>query len=118
MTTSLRTLDDGAWISVNDSRAVGVSEIWPLATTAFCGCETAHLLLEAFYDVSVAEGRIVAGAVGQCIACGESGSIDGLPVGRVIEGEFYRYDPGTVQATIEPRTASQESPASPRAGEN
>ncbi len=102
MVVSVRTLDDGAWISVNDSRAVGVSQIWPIARHDLCGCETAHLLLEAFYDVGVDGRRIVAGVVGQCIDCGTEGSIDTLPVGRVVDGEFSAYEPGQVQSLLEP----------------
>ncbi|MCL9813602.1 hypothetical protein [Natranaeroarchaeum aerophilus] len=102
MVVSVRTLDDGAWISVNDSRAVGVSQIWPIARHGFCECEVAHLLLEAFYDVGVDEHRIVAGVVGQCIDCGTEGSIDTLPVGRIIDGDFYAYDSGQVQSLLEP----------------
>jgi len=102
MVVSVRTLDDGAWISVNDSRAVGVSQIWPITRFDFCECETAHLLLEAFYDVGVDEHRIVAGVVGQCIDCGTEGSIDALAVGRIVDGEFQPYEPGRVQSLLEP----------------
>jgi len=118
MATSLRTLDDGAWLSVNDARTVGASEIWRLATTEFCACGTAHVLLESFYGVSVDGPEVAVGAVGQCIDCGEQGSIDHLPVGRIVDGEFRWYEPGTVQSTAEPSLAAQESPVSPRGGEN
>lgn len=102
MAVSVRTLDDGAWISVNDSRAVGVSQIWPISRYDFCDCQTAHLLLEAFYDVGVDDHRIVAGVVGQCIDCGTKDSIDDLPVGRIVDGEFYAYEPGRTQSVLEP----------------
>ena len=103
MAVAVRTLDDGAWISVNDSRAVSNSDIWPLARHDFCECETAYMLLEAFYDVRVdSYHRVVAGVVGQCIDCGTEGSIDDLPVGRIIDGEFYPYEPGVPQAMLEP----------------
>jgi hypothetical protein len=101
MAVRLRTLDDGAWISVNDSRAVGVSDIWPLASTEFCDCRTAQVLLEAFYDVCVADGWIVADAVGQCIDCGASGPIEHLAVGRIVDGRFRAVDPAHVQSRLE-----------------
>jgi len=101
MAVRVRTLDDGAWISVNDSRVVGVSDIWPLAVTDFCDCPTAQVLLEAFYDVGVADGWIVAGAVGQCIDCGTSGSIEHLAIGRIVDGTFRPVEPDRVQARLE-----------------
>lgn len=107
MPIAVRTLDDGAWISVNDARVVSVSDIWPLAVHDFCGCETAYFLLEAFYDVGVDEGRITVGAVGQCVDCGTDGSVDGLAVGRMVDGEFRPYDPASVQATLEPGFGEQ-----------
>ena len=97
MPIALRTLDDGAWISVNDSRQVSVSDVWTLSHGGFCDCEPAYVLLEAFVDVDV-DGRIVvADVVGQCLECGTRDSIDRLPVGRVVDGEFYPYDPDGVQ---------------------
>ena len=97
MPTALRILDDGAWISVDDSRRVAVSELWPLAHEAVCDCRPTDFLLEAFYDVGVDGRTVVAGAVGQCIACGRSGSVDALPVGRIVDGEFRPYDAGRIQ---------------------
>ncbi len=102
MAISLRVLDDGAWISVNDSREVGVSDIWTLTSTDFCSCETAHVLLEGFSATHVAGPHIVADAVGQCINCGHRDTIDRLPVGRALEGQFAPYDPAAVQSTLEP----------------
>ncbi|WP_247002104.1 hypothetical protein [Halosolutus gelatinilyticus] len=102
MAIALRTLDDGAWISVNDSRQVSVSDVWTLSRGAFCDCEPAYVLLEAFVDVSV-DGPIVAvDAVGQCLECGERDPIDRLPVGRMVDGEFEPYEPEGVQSRIEP----------------
>jgi hypothetical protein len=109
MTIRVRTLDDGAWISVNDSRAVGVSDIWPLATTEFCDCQTTQLLLEAFYDVGVADGWIVADGVGQCIDCGTSGPIGQLAVGRIVDGSFRHVAPDRVQARLEGLGTSREA---------
>ncbi|NHN48360.1 hypothetical protein G9464_12240 [Halostella sp. JP-L12] len=104
MTVPVRTLDDGAWISVNNARAVSNSDIWPLASYDFCDCDVAHVLCEAFYDVSIHRGVVAVGAVGQCIGCGAKDTIDALPVGRVVDGEFYQFEPGSFQAVNEPRS--------------
>ncbi|WP_254272595.1 hypothetical protein [Haloarcula marina] len=92
MTTDVHQLDDGAWISVNDSREVNVSDLWLLARSDFCGCETTDFLAEGFVKVGVDHPNIEARIAGQCIACGESGVTDWLTVGRVVDpesGEFY-----------------------------
>ncbi|WP_435349708.1 hypothetical protein [Haloarchaeobius sp. HRN-SO-5] len=102
MATQLRVLDDGAWISVDNRRRVPNSDVWPLAATDFCACETAHVVLEAFTDVGVGRDGVAVSAVGQCIDCGTAGSLDWLPVGRIRDGEFHAFDPGTVRATLEP----------------
>ena len=102
MTIALRTLDDGAWISVNDSRQVSVSDVWTLSRGLFCDCEPAYVLLEGFFDVDVDGPVVVARAVGQCLECGTRDSIDRLPVGRMVDGEFRPYDPESVQWLVEP----------------
>ncbi|MFD1565832.1 hypothetical protein ACFR99_20115 [Haloarchaeobius amylolyticus] len=101
MSIALRTLDDGAWISVNDSRQVSVSDVWSLATGAFCDCSPAYVLLEAFVDVGVDGSTVVAHAVGQCLECGTRDSIEQLPVGAMIDGDFHPYDPEGVQWRLE-----------------
>ena len=53
MTTDVHQLDDGAWISVNDSREVNVSDLWLLARSDVCDCEPADFLAEGFVEVSV-----------------------------------------------------------------
>ncbi|MCU4927014.1 hypothetical protein OB905_13675 [Halobacteria archaeon AArc-dxtr1] len=104
MAIALRTLDDGAWISVNDARQVSVSDVWTLSRGVFCDCEPAYILLEGFYDVSVDGAIVFAGAVGQCLDCGTRDSIDQLPVGRLVDGEFEPYDPAGIQSTLEPES--------------
>jgi hypothetical protein len=92
MVTSIHQLDDGAWISVNDSREVNVSDLWRLARQDFCPCELADFLAEGFVEVSVDPPDVQARIAGQCIQCGTGGVTDWLTVGRVIdpdEGEFY-----------------------------
>jgi len=44
MTTDVHQADDGAWVSVNDSREVNVSDLWLLARSDFCGCEPTDFL--------------------------------------------------------------------------
>lgn len=102
MPIALRTLDDGAWISVNDSRQVSVSDVWTLSRGVFCDCEPAYVLLEGFFDADVDGRVVVTGAVGQCLECGTRDTIERLPVGRMVEGEFQPYDPERVQWRVEP----------------
>lgn len=87
MTTRLRLLDDAAWVSVDDERTAGASEVWPVAD-CFCSCDVAFLVVEAFTEVG-ADGRRVDSRVhGHCVTCGESGTTDWLPVGRVTDAGF------------------------------
>jgi hypothetical protein len=81
--TSIHQLDDGAWISVNDSREVNVSDLWWLARHDVCDCELSDFLAEGFVEVGVDPPDVTARIAGQCIACGESGVTDWLVVGRV-----------------------------------
>ncbi|WP_255170719.1 hypothetical protein [Natrononativus amylolyticus] len=124
MAIALRTLDDGAWISVDDSREVAVSDVWTLSSGRFCECAPAHVLLEGFYDVGADGSTVVAGAVGRCLDCGDSGSIDRLPVGRIVDGAFSPYGPSGVQSTLERPVRDargrgwQIRPAGERGGEN
>ncbi|UTF54263.1 hypothetical protein [Natronosalvus rutilus] len=124
MAISLRTLDDGAWISVNDSRTVGASDVWTLARGRFCRCEPAYVLFEGFTDVGVDGTSVVAGAVGRCLECGRHDSLERLPVGRIVDGEFERYEASAVQATLEPvsgravEPGRQIPPEGARGGEN
>ncbi|ADE04397.1 MULTISPECIES: hypothetical protein [Haloferax] len=92
MSVSLRVLDDGAWVSVNDAREVSVSELWRLDDPSFCGCELPDFVVENVLDVG-ADGRTVSAKVyGQCIACGQTGVPGWVPVGRLREGEFVDID--------------------------
>ena len=96
MTTNLHQLDDGAWVSVNDSREVNVSDLWRIARQEFCDCDLADFLAEGIVEVGVDPPNIDARFAGQCIQCGASGVTDWLMVGRVIDptdGEFYSVVP-------------------------
>jgi hypothetical protein len=89
MATRLRLLDDAAWVSVNDTRAVGASEVWPVAHP-FCSCEVAWLVVEAFLEVGVDGRRVEARVRGHCVTCGGAGKTGWLAVGRVTDDGFER----------------------------
>ena len=97
MTTRLRVLDDGAWISVDDHREVRVSELWRLEADEFCGCDLADLIVENFQTVGVDGSTVEARVYGQCIACGASGTTGWTPVGRIHDGSFAEIDRSAVR---------------------
>jgi len=102
VTTRLRVLDDGAWISVNDARKVRVSELWRLDAPDLCECVLTDLVVENFQSVGV-DGSVVEVRVhGQCIACGTAGTTGWIPVGRVRGDEFAEYDRSAVRR-VRPR---------------
>lgn len=92
MTTRLRVLDDGAWISVDDSREVRVSELWRLDSPDFCACALTDLVVENFQTVGVDGTRVETRVYGQCIACGETGITGWVPIGTVRDGVFCVFD--------------------------
>ena len=97
VSTRLRVLDDGAWISVDDSRAVRVGELWRLDSPDFCACAPTDLVVENFQEVGI-DGRTVETRIyGQCIACGETGITGWLPVGAVRDGEFLLVDRASIR---------------------
>ena len=96
--TSVHQLDDGAWLSVDDSREANVGDLWPVAG-GFCGCPITDLLAEGFVEVSVDGRSIEARVAGQCIRCGESGVTDWLELGRIVDGRFRPVDPTSVRRT-------------------
>jgi hypothetical protein len=98
VTTDVHQLDDGAWVSVNGSREVNVSDLWRLARHEFCECRCADFLAEGFVEVGVDRGNVQGRIAGQCIQCGESGVTDWLTLGRVDRdtGEFRSVVPGSV----------------------
>jgi hypothetical protein len=99
MPTEVHQLDDGAWISVNDSREVNVSELWLLACHDFCDCDTADFLAEGFVEVGIDHPEIQTRIAGRCIQCGTEGVTGWLTVGRVVDsksGEFYGVDHASV----------------------
>lgn len=92
MTTRLRVLDDGAWLSVDDTRRVSVSELWRLDAPGFCECDIADLVVENFLNVGVDGRTVTARVYGQCIVCGTKSTAEGVPVGRIVDGEFVAVD--------------------------
>lgn len=106
MVVALRTLDDGAWVSVNDRRQVSVSELWRFPDPDFCACELPDVVVEGFIETGV-EGRTVEVRVyGQCIVCGGEGTTGWLPVGRILDGEFRDLDRESV---LSPTGVKRES---------
>ncbi|WP_199241436.1 hypothetical protein [Halorubrum sp. ARQ200] len=97
MTTRLRVLDDGAWISVNDSREVRVSELWRLDTPDLCQCALTDLVVENFQSVGVDGSTVEAKVYGQCISCGTTGITGWIPIGRVRGGDFVEFDRSAVR---------------------
>lgn len=93
--TSVHQLDDGAWLSVDDSREVSVGDLWPVVG-GFCDCATSDLLAEGFVEVSVDGRSVEARVAGQCIACGASGVTGWLELGRVVDGCFRPIDPASL----------------------
>jgi hypothetical protein len=96
VTTKVHTLDDGAWISVDNERRLSVSGLWRLARHDFCPCEEADVLVEAFREVGVSHPDIEARIVGECIRCGTDGITDWVTVGRVVDDDFYPVVPESV----------------------
>jgi hypothetical protein len=93
--TSVHQLDDGAWLSVDDTREVNVGDLWPVLGD-FCSCLATDLLAEGFVEVSVDGRSVEARVAGQCIRCGESGVTDWLELGRIVDGRFRPVDPTSV----------------------
>ena len=88
MAIAVRTLDEGAWVNVNNTRIVGVSNVWKLAHHDVCDCDVAFFVVEVFTDVGVDGRWVEARAGGQCIGCGERGTTGWLRVGKVGDDEF------------------------------
>lgn len=92
MTTRLRILDDGAWLSVDDARRVSVSELWRLRGSDFCDCDLTDLVVENFQEIGVDGATVEVRVYGQCIACGAKSTTGWIPVGRIVEEEFVDID--------------------------
>ena len=109
MTTRLRILDDGAWLSVDDTRRVSVSELWRLDAPGFCECDLADMVVENFLETGV-DGRTVQVRVyGQCIVCGTKSTTGWIPVGRLVDGEFADLDREGVLRVTDDKEAATNS---------
>ncbi|MEZ3117606.1 hypothetical protein RYH80_16945 [Halobaculum sp. MBLA0147] len=122
MTVSVRILDDGAWLSVDDDRTVGVGGLWRLG--GFCDCATADFVLEGFTRVGVTGRTVEVRAYGTCIQCDESATTDWLPVGRIVadpdpDASVDRRDGETDEPnshTPESRVFREVAPDAPASG--
>jgi hypothetical protein len=93
---SLRTLDDGAWVSVDDRREASASELW--CVRGVCDCAVGDLLVEGIVAVG-ADGRTVTARVaGRCLGYDRETVMGHLPVGRVVEGSYRPLAAGAVRA--------------------
>nr|WP_122089938.1 hypothetical protein [Halalkalicoccus subterraneus] len=96
MSTSIRTVDRGAWLSVNGNRELGISDLWPLARSDLCECHVTDFLAEGFAEIGVDPPNIEARFTGRCITCGTEGTTGWLLLGRVVnpaDGDFLGVDP-------------------------
>ena len=100
MTTSIRHVDRGAWLSINGTRKLGVGDLWRFAGVDFCECDVTDFLIEGFTEIGVDSGNVEARLVGQCIQCGSEGTTDWIKLGRIVDAarqEFYKVDQDAVQ---------------------
>lgn len=96
MPTSIRSVDRGAWLSVNGKREIGISDLWPLARSDFCACDVTDFLAEGLAEIGVDPPGIEARFEGRCITCGTEETTGWLLLGRVIDpaaGDFLGVDP-------------------------
>lgn len=100
MTTSLRLVDRGAWLSVNGTRELGISDLWRFTGTEFCDCEVTDFLAEGFSELGVDSDSVEARLNGRCIQCGAAGTTEWITLGHIVDGDeqaFRSVDPDTVQ---------------------
>ncbi|WP_096391514.1 hypothetical protein [Halopenitus persicus] len=98
MALSLRTLDDGAWVSAADERRTGASELWHV--TGVCECPIAEFVVEGVTDVAVDGRTVAAETYGRCITCGRSTTTAPIPVGRVIDGRYEPIDRDAIRRPV------------------
>jgi hypothetical protein len=101
VSTSIRIVDDGAWISVNDDRRVGVGALWRVAVEEWCACEQTHLVIEGFVSAGAAGRTVTARGYGRCVECGVDGTTGWLPVGRIVGGAFHPVASTAVRRPLE-----------------
>jgi hypothetical protein len=98
MPTTVRHLDRGAWLSVNGTRELGISDLWLLASTDFCDCAVTDFLAEGFVEIGVDQPAVEARFAGRCIDCGTEGTTGWLTLGVVDPDldEFYAVNPESI----------------------
>ena len=109
MPTTVRHVDRGAWLSVNGTRELGVSDLWRFSDAEFCTCEVTDFLAEGFTEIGVDGTNIEARLAGRCIKCGVEGSTRWLTLGRVVgtaDREFHLTDRNAVQDLSLPTSIS------------
>ncbi len=100
MTTSVRHVDRGAWLSVDGTRELGVSELRQLAAPGFCRCDVTDFVTEGFVEIGVDGRAVEARLEGSCIRCGTEGTTGWVTLGRIVDGsemQFYLVDRDAVQ---------------------
>lgn len=100
VSTSLRLVDRGAWLSVNGTRELGISDLWRFTGTEFCDCEVTDFLAEGFSELGVHSDSVEARLAGRCIQCGATGTTEWVTLGNIVDGDertFRPVDPDTVQ---------------------
>lgn len=100
MTTSVRHVDRGAWLSVDGTRELGVSDLWRFTGAGFCECAVTDFLAEGFAEIGVDGADVEARLAGRCIQCGNEGVSGWLTLGRMVDGsdrQFDAVDRGAVQ---------------------
>lgn len=100
MTTSVRQVDRGAWLSINGTRELGVGDLWQFTGVEFCDCDIIDFLVEGFAKIGVDSGNVEAQLTGQCIQCSSEGTTDWVKLGRIINvagQEFYPVDRNAAQ---------------------
>lgn len=98
MVTSIRTVDRGAWLSVNGTRELGISDLWLLAKSDLCSCDQTDFLAEGIAEIGIDPPNIEAQFTGRCIACGTEGTTGWLVLGRVnpVDQTFLGVDPESI----------------------
>lgn len=99
MTTSVRHVDRGAWLSVDGTKELGVSELWRLVDPEFCGCDMTDFLAEGFVEIGTDGGAVDGRLAGRCIRCGHEGTTGWVTLGHVesASGRFHPIDPDAPQ---------------------
>ena len=107
----LRTLDDGAWVSVDDRRRAGASELWRVR--GVCDCPVADLLVEGIVDVGVDRQTVTARVAGRCLACSRETVTGHLAVGRFVDGSYRPVSDDAVRVTAGESARSRVGGAEP-----